>query len=122
MEWIRKFWFVKMYVYICIKFVKYVFVYYDLNILLLFVELFEWCIVLCLMFVGECLAVDFEIKMYNESLDVLEYYIKFFRRVFGVVLEQFYFNKMVEGFKLLEMLVYFRSQYLILIYEKRNII
>lgn len=65
----------------------YVFVYYDLNILSLFVELFEWCIVLCLMFVGECLAVDFEIKMYNESLDVLEYYIKFFRRVFGVVLE-----------------------------------
>lgn len=65
----------------------YVFVYYDLNILSLFVELFEWCIVLCLMFVGECLVVDFEIKMYNESLDVLEYYIKFFRWVFGVVLE-----------------------------------
>lgn len=96
-------------VYICIKLVKHVLVYHDLNTLLLFVELFEWCIVLCLMFVGECPAVDFETKMYNESLDVLEHHIKPLRRVPGVVLEQSYLNKMAEGLKPLEMLAYSRS-------------
>lgn len=63
----------------------------------------------CLMFVGECPAVDFETKMYNESLDVLEHHIKPLRRVPGVVLEQSYLNKMAEGLKPLEMLAYSRS-------------
>ena len=61
--------------------------------------------------VGECPAVDFETKMYNESLDVLEHHIKPLRRVPGVVLEQSYLNKMAEGLKPLEMLAYSRSQY-----------
>lgn len=98
-----------VYIYICIKLVKHVLVYHDLNTLSLFVELFEWCIVQCLMFVGECPAVDFETKMYNESLDVLEHHIKPLRRVPGVVLEQSYLNKMAEGLKPLEMLAYSRS-------------
>ena len=63
--------------------------------------------------VGECPAVDFETKMYNESLDVLEHHIKPLRRVPGVVLEQSYLNKMAEGLKPLEMLAYSRSQFLI---------
>lgn len=83
--------------------------YHDLNTLSLYVKLFEWCIVLRLMFVGECPAVDFETKMYNESLDVLEHHIKPLRRVPGVVLEQSYLNKMAEGLKPLEMLAYSRS-------------
>lgn len=60
---------------------------------------------------GECPAVDFETKMYNESLDVLEHHIKPLRRVPGVVLEQSYLNKMAEGLKPLETLAYSRSQY-----------
>lgn len=47
---------------------------------------------------------DFETKMYNESLDVLEHHIKPLRRVPGVVLEQAYLNKMAEGLKPLEVL------------------
>lgn len=58
---------------------------------------------------GECPAVDFETKMYNESLDVLEHHIKPLRRVPGVVLEQSYLNKMAEGLKPLEMLAYSRN-------------
>ncbi|XP_021372208.1 uncharacterized protein LOC110462547 isoform X1 [Mizuhopecten yessoensis] len=53
---------------------------------------------------GECPSVDFETKMYNESLDVLEHHIKPLRRVPGVVLEQAYLNKMAEGLKPLEVL------------------
>nr|KAG5698331.1 hypothetical protein BaRGS_010917 [Batillaria attramentaria] len=52
---------------------------------------------------GECPAVDFETKMYAESLDVLEHHIKPLRRVPGVVLEQTYLNKMADGLKPLEM-------------------
>ncbi|KAL8577416.1 hypothetical protein ACOMHN_021596 [Nucella lapillus] len=53
---------------------------------------------------GECPAVDFETKMYAESLDVLEHHIKPLRRVPGVVLEQTYLNKMADGLKPLEQL------------------
>ncbi|XP_046558492.1 uncharacterized protein LOC124267578 isoform X1 [Haliotis rubra] len=53
---------------------------------------------------GECPAIDFETKMYTESLDVLEHHIKPLRRVPGVVLEQTYLNKMADGLKPLEVL------------------
>lgn len=53
---------------------------------------------------GDCPAIDFETKMYNESLDVLEHHIKPLRRVPGVVLEQSYLNKMSDGLKPLESL------------------
>ncbi|XP_012937806.1 uncharacterized protein LOC106011731 [Aplysia californica] len=53
---------------------------------------------------GDCPAVDFESKMYPESLDVLEHQIKPLRRVPGVVLEQAYLNKMADGLKPLEAL------------------
>lgn len=59
---------------------------------------------------GNCPAVDFETKMYAESLDVLEHQIKPLRRVPGVVLEQAYLNKMSEGLKPLEMLVNARGE------------
>ncbi|WAR23290.1 hypothetical protein MAR_036959 [Mya arenaria] len=55
---------------------------------------------------GECPAIDFETKMYSESLDVLEHHIKPLRRVPGVVLEQAYLNKMAEGLKPFEALGY----------------
>ncbi|KAK7485320.1 hypothetical protein BaRGS_00023419 [Batillaria attramentaria] len=58
---------------------------------------------------GECPAVDFETKMYAESLDVLEHHIKPLRRVPGVVLEQTYLNKMADGLKPLEMLASTRN-------------
>ncbi|XP_060600078.1 uncharacterized protein LOC132753608 isoform X2 [Ruditapes philippinarum] len=58
---------------------------------------------------GECPAIDFETKMYNESLDVLEHHIKPLRRVPGVVLEQAYLNKMADGLKPLEALAYSRN-------------
>ncbi|KAK3089860.1 hypothetical protein FSP39_007155 [Pinctada imbricata] len=58
---------------------------------------------------GDCPAVDFETKMYNESLDVLEHHIKPLRRVPGVVLEQSYLNKMADGLKPLEMLATSRN-------------
>ncbi|CAH1775095.1 unnamed protein product [Owenia fusiformis] len=48
---------------------------------------------------GECPSVDFETKMYTESMDVLEHHIKPLRSVAGVVLEQSYLNKMAEGLK-----------------------
>lgn len=53
---------------------------------------------------ADCPAIDFETKMYNESLDVLEHHIKPLRRVPGVVLEQSYLNKMADGLKPLESL------------------
>ncbi|KAH3695774.1 uncharacterized protein LOC127862224 isoform X2 [Dreissena polymorpha] len=53
---------------------------------------------------GECPAIDFETKMYTESLDVLEHHIKPLRRVPGVILEQAYLNKMADGLKPLEAL------------------
>ena len=53
---------------------------------------------------------DFETKMYAESLDVLEHHIKPLRRVPGVVLEQTYLNKMADGLKPLEHLVSSTSQ------------
>ncbi|XP_045158971.2 uncharacterized protein LOC123524677 isoform X2 [Mercenaria mercenaria] len=58
---------------------------------------------------GDCPAIDFETKMYNESLDVLEHHIKPLRRVPGVVLEQAYLNKMADGLKPLEALAYSRN-------------
>lgn len=63
----------------------------------------------CFLATGENPAVDFETKMYTESLDVLEHHIKPLRRVPGVVLEQAYLNKMAEGLKPLEALAYTRS-------------
>ena len=62
---------------------------------------------------GDCPSIDFETKMYNESLDVLEHHIKPLRRVPGVVLEQSYLNKMAEGLKPLEALAYSRSNHLL---------
>ncbi|KAJ8305059.1 hypothetical protein KUTeg_017387 [Tegillarca granosa] len=58
---------------------------------------------------GDCPAVDFETKMYGESLDVLQHHIKPLRRVPGVVLEQAYLNKMADGLKPLEHLVIDRN-------------
>ena len=46
---------------------------------------------------GDCPAIDFESKMYDESLEVLEHHIKPLRSVPGVVLEQAYLNKMADG-------------------------
>ncbi|XP_013421017.1 uncharacterized protein LOC106181240 [Lingula anatina] len=48
---------------------------------------------------GEVPAVDFETKMYPESMDVLEHHMKPIRSVPGVVLEQSYLNKMADGLK-----------------------
>ncbi|XP_070556789.1 uncharacterized protein [Ptychodera flava] len=53
---------------------------------------------------GECPAVDFETKMYTESMDVLEHQIKPLRKVPGVVLEQAYLNRMADGLKPLQVL------------------
>ncbi|XP_077869886.1 uncharacterized protein LOC100370582 isoform X2 [Saccoglossus kowalevskii] len=53
---------------------------------------------------GECPAIDFETKMYAESMDVLEHQIKPLRKVPGVVLEQAYLNRMAEGLKPLQVL------------------
>ncbi|XP_077991406.1 uncharacterized protein LOC144445654 [Glandiceps talaboti] len=53
---------------------------------------------------GECPAVDFETKMYSESMDVLEHQIKPLRKVPGVVLEQAYLNRMADGLKPLQIL------------------
>ncbi|XP_041357915.1 uncharacterized protein LOC121374871 isoform X2 [Gigantopelta aegis] len=58
---------------------------------------------------GDCPAIDFETKMYTESLDVLEHHIKPLRRVPGVVLEQAYLNKMADGLKPLELLATTRN-------------
>ena len=60
---------------------------------------------------GDCPAIDFETKMYNESLDVLEHHIKPLRRVPGVVLEQSYLNKMSDGLKPLESLALVKSRF-----------
>ena len=70
---------------------------------------------------GECPAVDFETKMYNESLDVLEHHIKPLRRVPGVVLEQSYLNKMADGLKPLEMLATSRSKCKCILYKNDDI-
>ena len=53
---------------------------------------------------GDCGSVDFETKMYSESMDVLEHHIKPIRAMPGVVLEQTYLNKMTEGLKPLAVL------------------
>ena len=42
---------------------------------------------------------DFETKMYTESMDVLEHFMKPVKSMPGVVLEQAYLNKMTEGLK-----------------------
>ncbi|CAL1548058.1 unnamed protein product [Lymnaea stagnalis] len=54
---------------------------------------------------GDYPAVDFESRMYSESLEILEHQIKPLRRVPGVVLEQTYLTKMSEGSKPLNLLV-----------------
>ncbi|XP_038057183.1 uncharacterized protein LOC119728850 [Patiria miniata] len=54
--------------------------------------------------IGEFPAVDFETKMYSESMDILEHHIKPLRKVPGVVLEQTYLNRMSEGLKPLQVL------------------
>ena len=54
---------------------------------------------------GDCPAVDFETKMYHESMDILEHHIKPLRTVPGVILEQAYLNKMQEGIKPLAQLI-----------------
>ncbi|XP_074642986.1 uncharacterized protein LOC141900130 [Tubulanus polymorphus] len=46
---------------------------------------------------GDCVAIDFETKMYNESMDVLEHYVRPMKVMPGVVLEQAYLNKMADG-------------------------
>ena len=48
---------------------------------------------------GDSSAIDFETKMYADSMDVLEHHIKPVRSVPGVVLEQAYLNKMSEGLR-----------------------
>ena len=48
---------------------------------------------------GDCSAIDFETKMYADSMGVLEHHIKPVRSVPGVVLEQAYLNKMSEGLR-----------------------
>ncbi|XP_033645107.1 uncharacterized protein LOC117304656 [Asterias rubens] len=53
---------------------------------------------------GEFPAIDFETKMYGESMDILEHQIKPLRKVAGVVLEQTYLNRMSEGLKPLQVL------------------
>ncbi|XP_041483925.1 uncharacterized protein LOC121430660 [Lytechinus variegatus] len=53
---------------------------------------------------GECSAIDFETKMYTEAMDVLEHQIKPLKRVPGVVLEQSYLNRMMDGLKPLQVL------------------
>lgn len=53
---------------------------------------------------GECTAIDFETKMYTEAMDILEHQIKPLKRVPGVVLEQTYLNRMMEGLKPLQVL------------------
>lgn len=50
-------------------------------------------------FTGDNPAVDFETKLYTESMAILEHHIKPIRSVPGVVLEQGYLNKMSEGIK-----------------------
>lgn len=52
-----------------------------------------------ILFVGECPSIDFETKMYEESLDVLDHHVKATRTVPGVVLEQAYLTKMADGIK-----------------------
>ncbi|PIK55976.1 hypothetical protein BSL78_07124 [Apostichopus japonicus] len=53
---------------------------------------------------GESMAIDFESKMYNESIDILEHQIKPLKKVPGVVLEQSYLNRMTEGLRPLRVL------------------
>ena len=48
---------------------------------------------------GDCPAIDFESKMYHESLDILEHHVKPLKTIPGVVLEQAYLNKMAEGLR-----------------------
>ncbi|XP_071510154.1 uncharacterized protein [Diadema antillarum] len=54
--------------------------------------------------IGDCTAIDFETKMYTEAMDILEHQIKPLKRVPGVVLEQSYLNRMMEGLKPLQVL------------------
>ena len=48
---------------------------------------------------GECQAVDFETKMYVDSLSVLDFHLRPMKSGAGVVLEQAYLNRMEEGVK-----------------------
>jgi len=52
-----------------------------------------------LIVIGECLAVDFERKLYSDGMDVLEHHLKPVRTLPGVVLEQSFLNKMSEGLR-----------------------
>lgn len=54
---------------------------------------------------GDCTSVDFESKLYAESMDVLEHHFKPQRSIPGVVLEQSYLDKMADGLKPLAQLV-----------------
>ncbi len=47
---------------------------------------------------------DFATKMYHESLEILEHHIKPQRALPGIVLEQSYLDKMVDGLKPLSVL------------------
>ena len=60
---------------------------------------------------GECPTVDFERKMYPESMSVLEHHIRPIRAVPGVVLEQTYLNKMTEGVKPFSLMANSTSEY-----------
>ncbi|XP_072045450.1 uncharacterized protein [Amphiura filiformis] len=53
---------------------------------------------------GECPAIDFETRMFPESMDILQHQIKPLRKVPGVVLEQSYLNRMTEGIKSLQIM------------------
>ncbi|CAH1255351.1 Hypp1518 [Branchiostoma lanceolatum] len=53
---------------------------------------------------GENPAIDFETKMYTDSMDVLEHQVRPLRKVSGIVLEQAYLNRMAEGLKPLQVL------------------
>ena len=55
-------------------------------------------------FAGECPAIDFETRMFPESMDILQHQIKPLRKVPGVVLEQSYLNRMSEGIKALQIM------------------
>lgn len=54
--------------------------------------------------VGECVAVDFERKLYGQCVDVLLHHIKPQRTVPGVVLEHAYVSSMEESLRPLAVL------------------
>ena len=54
---------------------------------------------------GGCSSVDFENRLYSESLDVLMYHIKPLRHMPAVILEQDFLNRMIDGLKPLKVLI-----------------